>query len=161
MIRVLGPLAPLLVEQQKCTEWWIVRGQSGTGGADFFVDVEVEHLGVKIIVRVTLPQGWRYNRASIPDIAEIIVSKDDCGTKAPGPHDAFYGADGVLMDAPPQVNRDGQQQADPLPWCTPWHRFTRAEADEVFYQIMRLDEVVPWKAKVARWAVRNLGRRWQ
>ena len=151
MIRVLAPLPSFWLEQQSGTCWWIIR----RGGV---LRVEIDGT----VHEIGIPAGYRHNRASIPDVLEWIVSKDDCGTEAPPPHDGMYDEDGKLRFLAPALIRSTGQTAspDPLPWCSPRHVFTREEADEIFYQVMVMDTGREFKAKLAWLALRWFGRRW-
>lgn len=65
-------------------------------------------------------QGFRYDRASIPRVLWVILDKDALGNVAPLIHDLLYRHHGVLPE--------GQ--------VSPYRKFSRKEADLLFYEIM-------------------------
>lgn len=150
MISVVSPVPWVAVRQLHGSRWWLLL-------ADYVLSVRID--GAEHVL--TIPAGYRYDRGSVPDAVAWIVSKDDLGCAGPLVHDALYGYDGKPQEAAPKVFLDGgQQQPRPQPWCEPWRHWTRAEADELFYQVMIADKVSPWRAKLAYWAVRLFARRW-
>jgi len=154
MITVVTPLAPIHIEQQHATKWHVFR-------ADYPIRLMIDG----VLHTLIIPAGFRYDKSSIPDAAEILtlhwITKDKLGCHAPGGHDGLTRCKGCPFVEPPLVHSDGrQQQANPMPWCVPHRRFTRAEADGIFYQMMLLDEVTPSRALWAWRAVRWFAKRW-
>lgn len=149
MISVLGPLPMLAVRQLHGSKWFltledysfriVVHASSGPTSYPY----GMPHI-------ITIPAGYRFDRASIPTVAGIIVTKDSLGCLGPLLHDALYRCDGRLERAPlPNEVK-----------CSPYRYFTRAEADEAFREVMLADHIKPWRARLAYWAVRQFARRW-
>ena len=86
---------------------------------------------------VTVKSGFQFDRASIPRIFWILVSKDDLSNVAPLFHDLLYRFAGIL-------HRD---------WVTPYTTFSRREADNLFFHMMAGSGVTSWRLHVAYQAV--------
>lgn len=86
---------------------------------------------------VTVKAGFQFDRASIPRIFWILVSKDDLSNVAPLFHDLLYRFEGVL-------HRD---------WVKPYTTFSRLEADNLFFHLMAKSGVTSWRLHVAYQAV--------
>lgn len=89
--------------------------------------------------RITAPKGFRYDRASIPRIFWVLIDKDSVSNVAPLFHDLLYRNGGGL----------------PANLVTPYRRFSRLEADDLFLEIMTKRQVKPWRRKAAYRAVRE------
>lgn len=139
MISVTTPVPWVAVRQLHGSRWWLLL-------ADYTLPVLID--GAEYVM--TIPAGYRYDRGSVPDAVAWIVSKDDLGCAGPLVHDALYANEGIV----------GSVLSADYPSCHPWRRFTRAEADELFYQVMIADRVKSWRASLAYWAVRLFARRW-
>jgi len=104
------------------------------------------------VVFTFLP-GFQYDRSSIPSIVPTwIISKDSLGCAAPAVHDALYRYRG---DITPDTD-------EALVSLTPHHRYTRAETDKVFREILVQRGVPSWRAWAA-WAgvrVGNCFKQW-
>lgn len=83
--------------------------------------------------RFVVAEGFACDGASIPRAAWRVVGKHELGEPAPTCHDWLY---------------RGHDE-----------RYTRAEADRLFLEIMRLDGVPEWRARAAYTAVRLFGGR--
>jgi hypothetical protein len=141
VISVAAPLQPLCLRQLSGSEWWLNLEEWRLG---LIIDEEL-HV-------ISIPAGYRYNRASIPDALEFIVSKDDCGCPGPLAHDALCEYNGELL---------GSWSAhDWEPSCVPYHRFSPHEAADIFRAVMLEDGVDPDKAGIAYGAVKLFGRHW-
>jgi len=139
MISLAAPLKPLPVHQLAGTKWWLTL-------ADYMVGLVID----EDLWTITVPAGYRFDRASIPTVAGVLVTKDSLGCVGPLVHDALYGCDGEPEPAMGEYE----------PTCDPWRRFTRLEADQVFRAVMLEDNIKPWRARLAYWAVRLFARRW-
>ena len=86
---------------------------------------------------VTVKAGFQFDRATIPRIFWILISKDDLSNVAPLFHDLLYRYEGVL-------HRD---------WVHPYTTFSRCEADNLFFHMMAESGVTSWRLHVAYQAV--------
>ena len=86
---------------------------------------------------LTVKTGFQFDRASIPRIFWILVSKDDLSNVAPLFHDLLYRFEGKL-------HRD---------WVKPYTTFSRHEADNLFFHMMAKSGVTSWRLHVAYQAV--------
>jgi len=86
---------------------------------------------------ITVKAGFQFDRASIPRIFWILVSKDDLSNVAPLFHDLLYRYEGKL-------HRD---------WVKPYTTFSRYEADNLFFHLMARSGVSSWRLHVAYQAV--------
>lgn len=97
---------------------------------------------------LTVPSGFTYDLASIPQIGPImwVVGEDDeLSTLAPLAHDVFYRYEGAV---PPE-------------WMSPYYRrFSRREADDLLYTLAVRQGCQRWRARIAWAAVRCFARRW-
>lgn len=80
---------------------------------------------------LTIDAGFEFDLASIPRAAWSLIAPFELSIVAPLFHDWLY--------------RGG----DP--------RYARAEADKLFYQLMRTERVSFWRRKLAYFAVRTFG----
>jgi hypothetical protein len=87
--------------------------------------------------RISAKSGFKFDRASIPRIFWVIISKDDLSNVAPLFHDMLYRFKGVL----PQ-----EQVVD-------YREFKKSDADNLFYEIMLKRNVKKWRAYLAYQAV--------
>ena len=92
--------------------------------------------------RITVPQGFRYDRASIPRVFWVLIDKDSLSNVAPLFHDLLYRYGGVL---------------DPK-LVTPYRKFRRDEADDLFYELMGKCGVEEWRRSAAYEAVHHLAK---
>jgi hypothetical protein len=102
--------------------------QSGMGSQDR----PVPHL-----CTVTVKAGFQFDRATIPRIFWLLISKEDLSNVAPLFHDLLYRFKGVL-------HRD---------WVKPYTTFSRREADNLFFHLMAKSCVTSWRVHVAYQAV--------
>lgn len=94
--------------------------------------------GPRVIV---LPAGLRSDLASIPRALWALLAPFELSLAAPLVHDAIYRGQGML----------------PAGCCQPFHRYTRAEADALFHDIMHREGVSWWRRRAAYAAVRSWG----
>lgn len=80
-----------------------------------------------------VPKGFAHDGASIPRVLGPIIQHDECGEVAPCVHDLLYRTGGLSG------------------------RYTRAEADALFRDLMRVSGVSAWKREAAYRAVRWFG----
>jgi hypothetical protein len=143
---------PLSLRQLNGTKWWLVLEDY-----TFRIYMDSNPLTIKV------PAGYRYDRSSIPDCLEWIVSKDDLGAIGCLIHDVLYSCDGVFST--------GKVTSSWLKWyrfsdvnpptsCFPERKFSRREADDIFLAVMLKDKIKNWKAEIARLAVVWFARRW-
>lgn len=90
-------------------------------------------------IKVTAKKGFQYDRASIPRIFWVLISKDDLSNVPPLFHDLLYRFGGILPDAGDHVN--------------PYTRFDRDNADKLFDILMEQCGVSGWRRKAAYMAV--------
>jgi len=88
---------------------------------------------------ITVPEGFVYDRASIPLIFHPLISPDSVGNVAPLIHDYLYRHGGILP--PNQITPRNK-------------RFSRKEADDLFYEVMTKCRVKKWRRDAAYGAVR-------
>lgn len=89
--------------------------------------------------RITAPRGFVYDRASIPRIFWVIVSKDDLSNVPPLFHDLLYANGGIL----------------PTNYVIPYRTFNRKNTDKLFLELMQKSGVKWWRCDLAYSAVRN------
>jgi len=92
--------------------------------------------------KIIAKSGFIFDRASVPRIFWVIISKDELSNVAPVFHDLLYEYRGVL----------------PKDQVIEYREFTRARADELFYEIMIKRRVTKWRAYLAYLAVKNFGQ---
>lgn len=92
-------------------------------------------------VKITVPMGFVYDRASIPPILRGIIDKDSLGNVAPLIHDYLYRKGGVLPNA----------------HVDPFRTFNRDESDSLFLRAMTDCGVGKVRRKLAHWAVKTFG----
>jgi hypothetical protein len=122
----VGELAPLTVEHVGATGKFKVAADY-TYNADGY--------------SITAVKGFEYNRASVPRIFWVIISKDDLSSVAPLFHDLIYHYKGRL----------------PENQVSPYRIFERKDADDLFLVLMRKSKVKKWRANFAYQAVSKLG----
>jgi len=144
MILVLDdPLPGLAVRQLNGSQWWLTL-------QDYEVRLSIDGCPGM----VTVPAGYRYNRASIPEATPAwIINRDDLGCVGPLVHDVLYNQRGDMAYPPPGTPRERA-------WSWPIENYTRAQADGIFYALMIRNFVKPWRALLAYQMVRQFGRRW-
>jgi hypothetical protein len=86
---------------------------------------------------VTVKAGFQFDRATIPRVFWILISKDDLSNVAPLFHDLLYRFEGKLHPD----------------WVEPYTTFTRREADNLFFHMMAKSGVTSWRLHVAYQAV--------
>lgn len=91
---------------------------------------------------ITVPQGFRYDRASIPRVFWVLVDKDSLSNVAPLFHDLLYRYGGILDTK----------------LVTPYRKFKRDEADDLFYELMGKCGVEEWRRNAAYEAVHHLAK---
>lgn len=117
----------------------VIREIDTSGNYELMEDYTYEAgANYKIIAK----SGFVFDRASIPRIFWVIISKDELSNVAPVFHDLLYEFRGVLPED--QVIK--------------YRQFTRARADELFYEIMIKRRVRKWRAYLAYLAVKNFGQ---
>lgn len=96
---------------------------------------------------LTVPRGFQYDRASIPRIFWVIISKDDLSNVPALYHDLLYRFGGrvpAMCIIPPELT------------------FSRKQADDLFNHLMKETGVIDWRRKLAYQAVRGFsGFAWQ
>ena len=91
---------------------------------------------------ITVPRGFRYDRASIPRVFWILIDKDSLSNVAPLFHDLLYRHGGMLDTK----------------LVTPYKRFKRDEADDLFYHLMGRCGVEEWRRTAAYEAVHRYAK---
>lgn len=86
--------------------------------------------------RLTVPQGFMFDMASVPRIVWPLISSFDLGTASPLVHDWGYQHQGRMCPG--------------LEW-------TRKQVDQNFNRMMRDEGVTGWKRRYAYYAVRWFG----
>ena len=89
------------------------------------------------LATISAKRGFQFDRASIPRIFWVIISKDDLSNVPPLFHDLLYRYAGNL----------------PQGWVTPTTQFTRKEADNLFHHLMAQTGVTSWRLHIAYQAV--------
>jgi hypothetical protein len=89
--------------------------------------------------KITVPKGFRYDRASIPRAFWVIIDKDSLSNVAPLFHDFLYRNGGKL----------------PNNLVTPYRSFSREETDKLFLELMTNCGVDFLRRQAAYEAVRN------
>lgn len=123
-----------------------LRGFGSTGIYEVVEDYsyEVDHASIgrhprsgegtaRHLCTITVRQGFQFDRATIPRMFWVLISKDDLSNVAPLFHDLLYRFGGVL----------------PRQWVTPYTTFTRKEADSLFFHMMEGSGVTLWRLHVA------------
>lgn len=129
MIAACRPLRPLVRQTRKRGEWMLCE------------TVVIEN-GYR---RWRIPEGFRFDYASVPRLARPLMQTTDLGTAGPCSHDFLYRRGGVVQAI------DGGTL-----------RYTRTEADRLFLALMESDGVPRWRRFPAYWAVRfGGGGAWQ
>jgi hypothetical protein len=88
---------------------------------------------------ITVPKGFIYDRASIPRVFWVLIDKDSLSNVAPLFHDLLYRSGGVL----------------PTNQVSPYRKFSREEADDLFLELMAKSGVNKWRREAAYQAVRR------
>jgi len=99
-----------------------------------------------VLTVLFIPAGYRYDRATI--WWQGLITKDHLGCIGPLIHDVLCFYKGRL---PSRAAALGDVDTAAI---TPWRSFTRFEADDIFKAVMLADRVKPWRAEVARFAVK-------
>lgn len=87
-----------------------------------------------------IPAGYTFDGPSVPRLCAPAIAKEDLGNVAALPHDWLYGAGGVASRGPLGVER-----------------YTRAEADALFADLLAWRGADPVKREAAFLAVREFG----
>lgn len=140
-VEVPYPLPWLPVYQLKGSKWWVVLD-------DHLFELRLDGVDYKIIV----PGGYRYDRATI--WWEGVISKDSLGCQGALIHDVICKFHGMIP------NVEYHPDSIDTPHISPWRRFTRPEADDIFYAVMLADGISQWRAWTARQFVRA-ARNWR
>jgi Protein of unknown function (DUF1353) len=90
---------------------------------------------------ITVFKNFTYDRASIPRILWAIIDKDSLGNVAPLIHDLLYRNGGIL----------------PANQISPYRKFKREEADDLFLEIMTKCGVSKGRRIAAHQAVKKFG----
>lgn len=89
-----------------------------------------------------LPEGFEFDLASVPRAFWPLISPLDLSIVAPLLHDFLYGCAG----------------RPPYGTVAPWVKmFERAEADQLFREVMKREGVPAWRRSLAYAAVRTFG----
>lgn len=91
--------------------------------------------------RLEVPDGFRFDLASVPRVFWVLVAPFELSLAAPLVHDFLYRWAGVL----------------PRGSVVPWRSFSRAEADRAFCRLMARQGVAGWRLATAYLAVRLAG----
>lgn len=91
---------------------------------------------------ITVPKGFRYDRASIPRVFWVLIDKDSLSNVAPLFHDLLYRHGGVLDTK----------------LVTPYRKFKRDDADNLFYELMGRCGVEEWRRTAAYEAVHRFAK---
>jgi hypothetical protein len=83
---------------------------------------------------ITVKKGFQFDRATIPRIFWVLISKDDLSNVPPLIHDLLYRFAGMLPNEE---------------WVTPYTTFSRKEADDLFFHLMERSGVTSWRLTVA------------
>ena len=90
---------------------------------------------------LTVPRGWDSDLASVPPPLRRWLNAFQLGITGPLVHDFIYDHGG----RPPEGA------------CVPPRRFTRRETDALFFRLMRLERVRPWRRWTGWLFTRALG----
>lgn len=90
---------------------------------------------------ITVPEGFRFDLASVPRIFWGLISPFDLSVVAPLLHDYLY-----------------KNGGNPPGAIEPPMAYTRAQADELFRRVMEVEGVATWRRNSAYLAVRAFGR---
>ena len=99
-------------------------------------------------IEFKIPQNFEFDLASIPRIIWPLIGSFELSLVAPLIHDYLYQFHGE-----PVHHRHASHT-----WFKPV--LTRAEADQIFLNLMLAEKVTSWKAKAAYRAVRLFAPRW-
>lgn len=123
-----------------------LRGFGSTGVyevvEDYSYDIDYASIGrrpeagarsTSHLCTITVKKGFQFDRATIPRMFWVLISKDDLSNVAPLYHDLLYRFTDVL----------------PRQWVTPYTTFTRKEADHLFFNMMEVSGVTLWRLHVA------------
>lgn len=92
--------------------------------------------------KITVPKGFRYDRASIPRIFWLLIDKDSLSNVAPLFHDLLY--------------RNGGRLEQNL--VSPYRTFSKEDTDNLFFELMGKCGVNGWRQLAAYQAVKNLAQ---
>lgn len=101
-------------------------------------DYRVDYAGLSFVI----PAEFNFDLASVPRWLWPIISSFELSIVAPLIHDYFYRYNGKPV------------------YHLPVRKVTRAQADEIFHDMMILEGIPRWKAEAAYRAVRLFARRW-
>lgn len=89
--------------------------------------------------RITVLNGFTYDRASIPRVLWVLIDKDSLSNVAPLLHDLLYRHGGAL----------------PENQVSPYRKFSRKDTDDLFLELMTDCGVKRWRREAAYQAVRR------
>lgn len=120
---------------------------------EYHIDVPVQlHAGIADVC-FQIPQNFEFDLASVPRILWSLISSFELSLVAPLIHDYLYRFQGTPVHHR-VVNPEAPQEEY-------YMNLTRKQADDLFYDLMIREGVVPWKAKAAHRAVRWFAPRWK
>jgi hypothetical protein len=90
-----------------------------------------------------VPAGFRFDLSTVPRALWWLIAPFELSVAAPLLHDFLY----LHRGKPPAGS------------VKPPRTYTRAEADRIFFEIMRAEGVSPWRRMLGYLAVRVFGRR--
>jgi len=102
-------------------------------GREIPADLRSRDQSASRLCSITVKAGFQFDRATIPRIFWVLISKDDLSNVAPLFHDLLYRYAGIL-------HRD---------WVDPYTTFSRSEADNLFFYLMAKSGVTSWRLYVA------------
>ena len=115
-------------------------------GATRNYEVAEDYLYEPGAYKMTVWKGFVYDRASIPRIFWVLIDKDSLGNVAPLIHDLLYRYGGAI----------------PQNQLSPYRRFSRKEADDLFLELMTKCGVTKGRREAAYQAVRRFaGSSWK
>jgi len=105
------------------------------------------------LYRIIVPKGFRYDGASIPRIfwTPLGLSKDGLHRAAATVHDFIYGKSGDMKSSLFMARTTTGH------WMSYPGKFTRKQADNIFYHTMLEAGVNRTRANIVYWAVRAFG----
>ncbi len=134
---ITDPLPPVYVTYDTRRQVWVLMFEYV-----IILDIRTEPIEFKI------PAKFEFDLASIPRIIWPLIGSFELSLVAPLIHDYLYQWRGQPL----------HHQYPKLAPVAPV--LTRAEADQIFLNLMLAEKVTPWKAKAAYRAVRLFAPRW-
>ena len=135
---ITDPLPPVYVTYDTRRQVWVLM----------FEYVTTLELQDDMPIEFRIPQNFEFDLASIPRWIWPLIGSFELSLVAPLIHDYLY-----------------QFRGEPVHHRHAFHNYfkpvlTRAEADQIFLNLMLAEKVTPWKAKAAYRAVRLFATRW-